>query len=285
MEIVFSDDEIRMEEENGRLKICVPLATVLAKLPDTAKVKADTAYRSREEADAAFTEKLSGVCCRSFLEKNLAKTASGKRSMGVYTAMLDALAELTAKYGQMSMNAALAMCLEPRQCTIPYLKAVLKNRPAENPKNTSAGMKAWRIVCANIHQASRCHNKQFSDEKIHRIISEMGGWSAVVLWQQKDLPRLQEQFLQKYAEVPKPEAEPEPKTRHTVAKPEASSMQDAIEDYRQKHPELQVADLAAGIGKNISAAKPQRTAPMPQTPKRQMSREEQLAHLRKEMGA
>ena len=133
--IVFEDNEVVFAcKETGKLTLSIPIKTILDKLKKKAKVKFPSPYFSKEDVDHEYFPKLSGVNFSTWLSMNFEQTKSGKRSLSVYSKILNDLVSLLEEYGIEQLNDAIFRCNIPQKCTIAYLKAILRNR-SNNNKN------------------------------------------------------------------------------------------------------------------------------------------------------
>jgi len=125
--IVLEDAEVFFEYDmaTGKLKIKVPIKTVLEKLP--AKVTYLSGYCSKEEVESEYFPKLSGVDFHMWLSMNFEQTKTKKRSLNVYAKVLGDLLKLAEKYDCNQLNEAISKCNTPEKCTIAYLCAILRN--------------------------------------------------------------------------------------------------------------------------------------------------------------
>jgi len=139
--LVFRDDEVQvMIGDDNSLVYSIPLKTVLSKLP-ARKGSVKFAQQSKEQIDSEYSGRLEGVkMLQSWLEMNFENNKTGKRSMKVYEKLLSELADFAERYGNAALDTAMSKCREPRQCTIPYLRAILKNSFEKEKKNYDAGI-------------------------------------------------------------------------------------------------------------------------------------------------
>ena len=124
--IIFEINEIVIDKKAG--KVTIPVKTILEKLDKKGKTKiAFPAFLTKEEVEHEYSPKLSGINFRTWLSMNFEQNKTGKRTLNVYSKLLNDLADLAEKYGPADLNEAIDRCNRPETCTIPYLKAILRN--------------------------------------------------------------------------------------------------------------------------------------------------------------
>ncbi len=127
--VIFLDSEVRrwdVHEPTGEMRISIPISTVHSKLPRNKKVKI-CRHTSRESVEAEFFPRLVGVRFKNWMAMNFESTKNGSRMLSTYANILENLCLLVEKHGKNRLNEALSKCNDPKKCTIPYVKAVLKN--------------------------------------------------------------------------------------------------------------------------------------------------------------
>ena len=129
--VVFEDHEVMFDCDlvTGKLKISISIKTILKKLPkNMSKTVQISQPVSQEEIEKEYFPKLSGITFKKWLLMNFEINKTGRRSIRMYENLLSNLVELCQKYGVYQLNEAISKCYTPERCTIPYLKAILRNQ-------------------------------------------------------------------------------------------------------------------------------------------------------------
>lgn len=164
-DLVFWDGEVRFEhdEKTGRVKVVIPVDTVIKKLPNgREQIKAMSPYMSAEDVEAAFTERLLGVAWKHWASMNFAATKTGKRSINAYVQLLEGLAALKTEHGAERLNMAMAKCYEPKKCVIPYVRAILRNWAREDIENQQQSKTEAENGVDRDKDLGECIDRKFS---------------------------------------------------------------------------------------------------------------------------
>ena len=136
--IEFDETEAEFVERDGRLIVRIAAEVIRRKLPKAGRVKAAVLpYATKEEADEAYFPRFEGISVLQlsrWIGLHLEGLKSG-HTLSVYVRMLEELRELYGQYGTGAFSEALSRCREPRQCTVSYLKAILRNNRTPKGEN------------------------------------------------------------------------------------------------------------------------------------------------------